>query len=82
MQTIPIPTPADSETRKKSETLTRLCNLPRLNPSAGRLLGVSRDLDSAMEEFESIFGSDPALAVELLRVANSAQFELRAASAH
>lgn len=78
MEQSPISTPIDLETRKKSETLTRLCNLPRLNPSAGRLLGVSNDVDSALEEFAAIFGSDPSLAVELLRVANSAQFELRA----
>ena len=70
--------PIDLETRRKSETLIRLCNLPRLNPSASKLLAVSNDLDSALEEFGVIFGSDPALAVELLRVANSAQFGLRA----
>ncbi|MEO8592000.1 MAG: HDOD domain-containing protein [Candidatus Solibacter sp.] len=59
--------------------MTRLCNLPRLNPSASRLLEVSSDVDSAQDEFEAIFRSDPSLAVELLRVANSARFELRAA---
>ena len=70
--------PIDLETRRKSETLIRLCNLPRLNPSASKLLAVSNEIDSALEEFGAIFGSDPALAVELLRVANSAQFGLRA----
>jgi HD-like signal output (HDOD) protein len=58
--------------------MARLCNLPRLDPSANRLLGVPDDIDSALEEFGAIFSSDPSLAAELLRVANSAQFELRA----
>jgi HD-like signal output (HDOD) protein len=78
MQMPTLSPPIDLETRRKSETLTRLCNLPRLNPSANRLLAVSNESDSALEEFRAIFGSDPALAVELLRVANSAQFGLRA----
>jgi HD-like signal output (HDOD) protein len=72
------PTLVDPEMCRKADTLTRLCNLPRLNPSASRLLGVSNDSDTALEEFGAIFGSDPSLAVELLRVANSAQFGLRA----
>src|SRR5450631_862513 len=78
MQMPTVSTPIEPEMCKKSDTLTRLCNLPRMNPSASRLLGVSNDIDSALEEFGAIFGSDPSLAVELLRVANSAQFGLRA----
>ena len=75
---ITISQPIDVEGRKESDTLNRLCTLPRLNPSASRLLGVSTDVDSALEEFSAIFSSDPSLAAELLRVANSAQFGLRA----
>ena len=74
----PFATPIDLEMCRKSDTLTRLCNLPRLNPSASRLLAVSNDSDRALEEFGAIFSSDPSLAVELLRAANSAQFGLRA----
>jgi HD-like signal output (HDOD) protein len=73
-----IPTELDLDTRKRAETLTRLCNLPRMNPSASKLLGVSSDSDTAFDEFRAIFSSDPSLAAELLRAANSAQFELRA----
>jgi len=56
----------------------RLCNLPRLNPNATRLLTVSVDVETALAEFESIFNSDPSLAAELLRLANSVEFGLRA----
>ena len=73
-----LPTPIELETNRKSSTLFRLCNLPRLNPSASRLLAVSNNIDTALDEFAAIFAMDPSLAVELLRVANSAQFELRA----
>jgi HD-like signal output (HDOD) protein len=55
----------------------RLCNLPRLNPGATRLLAVSAESDTEIEQFEEIFGSDPALTSELLLVANSAEFGLR-----
>ncbi|SPE29826.1 hypothetical protein SBA3_1600007 [Candidatus Sulfopaludibacter sp. SbA3] len=58
--------------------MVRLCNLPRLNPNATRLLIVSSESDTALEEFEAIFNSDPSLAAEVLRLANSAEFGLRA----
>lgn len=56
----------------------RLCNLPRLNPNATRLLTVTAEVDRALEAFEQIFNSDPSLAAEVLRLANSAEFGLRA----
>jgi putative nucleotidyltransferase with HDIG domain len=58
--------------------MRRLCNLPRLNPNATRLLAVSMDVETALAEFEAIFNSDPSLAAEILRLANSAEFGLRA----
>jgi HD-like signal output (HDOD) protein len=61
----------------KPETTARLCNLPRFQPTALRLLRVSADSDTAIEEFESLFRSDPALASELLQRANSVEFGLR-----
>ena len=63
---------------RHNELMGRLCNLPRLNPNATRLLTVSADADTAIEEFESIFNSDPSLAAEILRLANSVEFGLRA----
>ena len=59
------------------ETAARLCNLPRFQPTALRLLRVSAGSDTAIDEFASIFRSDPALASELLQHANSAEFGLR-----
>ena len=61
----------------KPETAARLCNLPRFQPTALRLLRVSAESDTAIEEFASIFRTDPALASELLQHANSAEFGLR-----
>ena len=52
-------TPTDLELSRKSDTIARLCNLPRLDPSASRLLAVPNDIDSALEEFGAIFSSDP-----------------------
>ena len=77
----PMPSPPntiDLAPKSKSETMEKLCNLPRLSPIATRLLAVSNDPDSALEEFDLIFAADSALAVELLRVANSARFGLQA----
>jgi HD-like signal output (HDOD) protein len=72
MVIMPLP---DLATRKTDIT-ARLCNLPRFQPAAVRLLSVSTDSDSALEEFESIFRTDPALASEVLQRANSAEFAL------
>jgi HD-like signal output (HDOD) protein len=41
-----------------------------------KLLNISVESDSAMEDFEDAFRSDPALTADLLLVANSAQFGL------
>jgi HD-like signal output (HDOD) protein len=56
----------------------RLSRLPTLRPAAARLLSISLDSDSAVSEFESAFRSDPALAADLLIVANSPLLGLRA----
>jgi HD-like signal output (HDOD) protein len=74
----PLDLPDTTTPDKQSATLSRLCNLPRLHPSAARLLAVSADIDEALKEYEAIFGGDPSLAAELLRTANSVEFGLRA----
>jgi putative nucleotidyltransferase with HDIG domain len=56
--------------RRKSLT-NRLAKLPVFHPAAVRLLGISVESGSAVREFEEVFGSDPALAVDLLTIANS-----------
>lgn len=72
-----LPTEIHSVPTGKPEAVGRLCNLPRLNPNASKLLTVSSEPDLALEQFEAIFNSDPALAAEVLRLANSAEFGLR-----
>jgi HD-like signal output (HDOD) protein len=62
----------------ESDTLRSLCNLPRLHPSATRLLSVTGDDEIALKTFEQVFASDPSLTADLLRAANSVEFGLRA----
>lgn len=63
---------------RQSRTRARLSNLPMFQPTALKLMTVSVESDSAREDFEAAFQSDPALASELLLAANSAEFGLRA----
>ncbi|GEM_PF-1480194 len=57
---------------------SRLSRLPALRPSTLRLLSISVDSDTAMTEFEAVFKSDPVLAADLLILANSPAFGVRA----
>jgi HD-like signal output (HDOD) protein len=61
-----------------SDVTNRLAHLPAFHPTALRLLTIATESDTALVEFETCFKSDPALASELLVVANSAEFGLRA----
>lgn len=63
--------------KRQVDTLSRLSLLPVFNQYALKLLTVATDSDSAIEEFEAAFRSDPALAADLLVLANSAQFGFR-----
>ncbi len=56
---------------------TRLCNLPAFRPAVNRLLSISPEADTAMDEYIAVFRSDPALATEVLRIANSGLLALR-----
>jgi HD-like signal output (HDOD) protein len=64
-------TPTDPPAGAHDSTCARLCNLPRFDPNAAKLLSVRTDSENALEEFEEIFRSDPALAAELIHAANS-----------
>jgi putative nucleotidyltransferase with HDIG domain len=55
-----------------------LAELPPFPTTALRLLMLSTESSTAIEDFENAFKSDPALATELLMAANSAEFGLRA----
>lgn len=68
MQTVTGPS------RPKSLGVIELSKLPLFPPAALKILGISTESDSAPEEFEGAFKSDPALAAELLLVVNSAAF--------
>jgi putative nucleotidyltransferase with HDIG domain len=61
-----------------SDVTSRLVHLPAFHPTALRLLTIATESDTALEDYEACFKSDPALASELLVVANSAEFALRA----
>jgi HD-like signal output (HDOD) protein len=74
---VPAEIHADSR-QVEADTKNRLCNLPRLHPSATKLLSVSGDDETAVKTFEEVFASDPSLAADLLRTANSVEFGLSA----
>ena len=54
-----------------------LSGLPPIHPAIVALTSISTESDSAIEEFERIFKSDPALTTDLLLMANSAAFGMR-----
>jgi putative nucleotidyltransferase with HDIG domain len=56
----------------------RLAELPPFPATALRLLTLSTESSTAIQDFEQVFNSDPALAAELLLAANSAEFGLLA----
>ena len=62
---------------KRSACVSRLSKLAPFHPTAMRLLTISTESGSALSDFERVFLSDPALAADLLRVANSPLYGLR-----
>ena len=67
----------ENYSREQARIFEHLSRLPVFSPSALHLLGVSTESDSAMEAFAEAFGSDPALAADLLVVVNSGVFAPR-----
>ena len=65
---------ADNE--RTAELVRKLAALPMFPPTAVGLLGISAESDTAIEDYERAFKSDPALAADLFRAANSAEFGL------
>lgn len=55
----------------------RLSKLPPFRPACLHLLAVSTETGSAMDDFANIFLGDPAMAADLLLVANSMEFGSR-----
>jgi putative nucleotidyltransferase with HDIG domain len=62
---------------QRATVIARLAKLPPFHPAAVKLLALSADSDPAMTDFERAFGADPALASDLLVLANSALYGLR-----
>ena len=60
-----------------ARAMERLSKLPPFRPACLKLLTVSTDANSAMDDFSQIFMADPALATDLLLVANSMEFGSR-----
>jgi HD-like signal output (HDOD) protein len=72
-----IPATSDHTQISNSETGRKLCKLPPFHAAAVQVLALSTEDDDALGRLERIFGSDPAMAAELLTAANSAEFGLR-----
>lgn len=62
---------------RRATVVARLSKLPPFHPAAVKLLTLSAERDPLMRDFERAFGSDPALASDLLTVANSPLYGLR-----
>jgi putative nucleotidyltransferase with HDIG domain len=73
-QGLGAPLPA-AEPRGDTATIqVKLCNLPPFHPVAGKLLSLPEDAGFDVKRVVSIVGADPALASEILFVANSSLF--------
>jgi HD-like signal output (HDOD) protein len=57
---------------------SRLSKLPHFQTSALNLLNLATDSEAAIQDIENVFLSDPALATDLLLIANSVEFGFRA----
>lgn len=55
----------------------QLSRLAHFHPAAMKLMAISNESDSAVEDFERVFKSDPALTADLLLMASSAALGLR-----
>jgi len=58
----------------RAETVVCLSKMPPFHPAALKLLNISSSSETAIQDFETVFRSDPALTGDLLLVANSPLF--------
>jgi HD-like signal output (HDOD) protein len=63
---------------RPSDLFQGLGKLPPFPPAALQLLSITTESETALEDCDRVFRSDPASAMELLAIANSAEFGLRA----
>ena len=66
---------------RHAQTVICLSKLPPFHPAALKLLNIASDSETAVDDFEKIFKTDPALTADLLLVANSPLFGTRASIA-
>ena len=66
---------------RHAQTVICLSKLPPFHPAALKLLNIASESGTAMDDFEAIFKTDPALTADLLLVANSPLFGTRASIA-
>ncbi len=76
--TLPLPEQDADLAARHTQTVICLSKLPPFHPTALKLLNIASDSGTAIDDFESIFKSDPALTADLLLVANSPLFGTRA----
>jgi HD-like signal output (HDOD) protein len=69
----PLEHDAELAARHK-QTVVCLSKLPPFHPAALKLLNIASESGTAIDDFEAIFKSDPALTADLLLVANSPLF--------
>ena len=82
IEPLPAPTEVLHPTQEKalgenSELLARLCNLPPLNAIANQVLALSADPDASVEKLSATMQCDPAIAADVLLLANSSLFGFR-----
>ena len=75
---VPLPITELESGARRSAVIARLSKLPPFHPAAVKLLTLSANSDATLADFERAFGCDPALASDLLVVANSPLYGLRA----
>lgn len=73
-----LPAIQSDASAQRAAVIARLSKLPPFNPAAVQLLAISAAADSTPEDFERAFRADPAMASDLLTVANSPLYGLRA----
>jgi HD-like signal output (HDOD) protein len=77
-QALPSTAALDQPAARREAAVVCLSKLPPFHPAALKLLNLSAESSSAIQDFESVFKSDPALTADLLLVANSPLFGNRA----
>lgn len=75
---MPAPTaPVEPGSRNPLSPGSKLCSLPPFSRAAARLLQLSENEGVELSTIKSVLASDPAMAADVLRLANSPMFAIR-----